>query len=82
MVRWYSGAHGILESTAQYINSFDTRGNGISFFAVKCGHARRWCSNRNYSPTRVQAESLDSAVSDFPTKSLALNAVNKNEKTT
>lgn len=76
MVRWNFDAHGILESRALYINSSDTRGNGISFFAVKCVHAHRWYSNRNCSLARARAESLDSVVSDFPTKFRALNAIN------
>lgn len=63
------------ESMALCINSFDIRGNGISFFVVECVHVHQLCSSKNCSPAPVQAVSPGNVVSDFRAKFRALNAI-------
>lgn len=47
VVRLYFDVHGTLESMAQYINSFDIRDNGISFFVAICDRVHQSYSSKN-----------------------------------
>lgn len=62
-----TGAHDILESMAQYTDSFDIRDSGIWFFGAIFDRDHRLCSNKNCTPTPVLAGSRDNAANDSPT---------------